>query len=319
MKPKSKPSIQSRTQQEGKKQKAPWWAGLAVKDLVKPITLRRIWLLQAGIVAVILAAGGYFAWQNYFSPPNGEEMVAEMVAAAGGMEKWNNLREGQFQRTHNLYSQSGDLLETKRETFFFQKTSEGLKLQVKSMTNDGEEVWIGKDKDGYWASKDRKAVDPELTARGLGMMCDSKWCEPLCASSMAFYRFSMPFKLTDHGVIPQFVGTVPFDGQEAQVLDITFDPEVGKDRWVFYVSPEDKLIRKLEYHNNADSGEVRPEEIFWSDHREEGGITFSHKWTRYWSNGAVMEEYIFSDVDFESKLVDNFFERPEGPDWLSLN
>lgn len=317
MKQKTKRSIESRTQ-EGKKFKAPWWTGLEVKDLIKPITIRRVRILQAGLVALLIAAGGYFTWQNYFRGPTGEEMVADMIQAAGGMDAWNNLKEGQFLRTRNLYSEAGDLMETKRETFFFKKTNEGLKLQVKSMTNDGEEVWIGKDQDGYWATKDRKAIDPQITARGLGMMCDSKWCEPLCASSMAFFRFSMPFKLTDNGVIPEVVNPVSFDGEKMQVLDVTYDPNVGKDRWVFYVSPEDGLIHKIEYHNRADNDEVRPEEIFWSDHREAGGITFSHKWTRYWSNGSVMEEYVFSDVDFNTSLADNFFERPEGPDWLSL-
>lgn len=325
MKEKINPSVSPKTQRE-KKEKTPWLFGLEVKDLVRPINIRRVQILYAGMVLLVLAGIGYYAWDNFLRQPTGVELVNEMVEASGGMEAWNNTRQGQFTRTQNLYGQNGELLQTRRETFYFQKTDEGLKLQVKSTTNDGEEVWIGKDQEGYWASKDKKAVDPELTARGLGMMCDSKFCEPLCATSMAFYRFSMPFKLTDFGVLPDLATTNfnvldfnPLEHLDIEplVLDITYKPEVGRDRWRFFIDPNDKLIHKIEYYNKSDFGEIRPEEIYWSDHRKEFGITFSHKWSRYWANGQLMDEYIFSDVDFQTALADEFFERPEGHEWLS--
>jgi len=317
MKEKIKRSVDTQNKSE-KKERIPWLFGLEVKDLVNPITIRRRRILQASVLMLIVAAAGYFTWDHYLRQPSGLELVDHMVEAAGGMEAWNNIQHGQFNRAHKLYSQSGELLESKNETFYFNKTDGQIDLQVHATTKDGEDIWIGKDQEGHWASKDKEAVDPILTARGMGMMCDSKWCEPLCASSMAFYRFSMPFKLTDFGVIPELEGIVSLDGKDAQVLDVTYKPGVGKDRWVFYSYPEDNLIRKIEYHNKADQGDSRPEEIYWSDHRTEYGITFSHKWTRYWSNGQLLEEYTFSDVNFESELPENFFERPEGHDWVSL-
>lgn len=327
MKQESNPTNRTQTQQE-REQKTPWWVGLEVKDMMNPITIRRTHMLYAGVVLLVLAGIIYYAWDNYLRQPTGVELVHEMVEAAGGMDAWHNIRHGQFTRTHNLYSQSGALLETTQETFYFKKADEGLKLQVRSTSRDGEEVWVGKDKEGYWASKGKKAVDPILTARGQGMMCDSKFCEPLCASSMAFYRFSMPFKLTDDGVLPNLATSdftmLDFNplahlNIEPLVLDITYEPSVGRDRWRFFVDSHDKLIHKIEYYNKSDSGETRPEEIYWSDHREESGITFSHQWTRYWANGQVMDEYIFSDVDFETELADAFFKRPEGHKLLSAN
>jgi len=318
MKESIKPSVRQQTQQQ-QKGKIPWLFGLEVKDLVHPVTIRRMHILYTGIALLVIGGIGYALWDNYLRQPTGVELVGQMISASGGMGAWNAIKQGQFKRTKNLYNEAGELLETKTETFYFKKTNEGLKLQVHTFTNDGEDVWIGKDKDGYWASQNQKSVDPVLTARGLGMMCDSKWCEPLCATSMAFYRFSMPFKLTDYGVLPELAGTATLDGKDAQVLDVTYIPEVGKDRWVFYSYPEDHLIRKLEYHNKSDKGDSRPEEIYWSDYRTEYGINFSHKWTRYWSNGKVMDEYIYSDVDFQSALADDFFKRPEGEEWLTAN
>ncbi len=316
MNQKLKSSKQVKKQDE--KAKTPWWTNLEVQDLVKPITVRRIHMLYAGLALIAMLLTGYFVWNQTNQKTSGVDLVNDMVAAAGGIEAWNGIKEGQFTRTHHHYGETGELLQTKEEIFFFRKTDQGVQLQVKNSTKDGEEVWIGKDEEGYWASKNKEAVDPKLTARGLGMMCDSKWCEPLCASSMAFYRFSMPFKLTDWGVIPNVL-TNTVDDQGDILLDITFDPSIGKDRWQFSVDPENLLIEKIAYFNKSDAGDTRPEEIFWSDHREEQGITFSHKWSRYWSNGQLMDEFIYSDVDFSSPLAEEFFDRPDDHDWLTAN
>lgn len=317
MENKIKTTPKTTTPKEHKDRKLPWYAGIEVKDLVQPITLRRIWLLQGTIVLLLLATAGYMSWKYFYTPLSGKQLVDQMVAAAGTMEVWNNIQNGQFTRTHRQFSESGEESKKRTETFYFKKTNSGLKMMVKSVTPKGEEVWVSKDKDGYWASKDKKAVDPVLTARDQGMMCESKWCEPLCASSMAFYRFSMPFKLMDNGVIPKNAGDVQLGGQQMTMLDVSYDPKVGRDRWVFYVDPKDKLIRKLEYHHTTDKGDSHPEEIYWSDHSNDSGIVFSHKWTRYFSNGKVMEEFIFSDTDFKTEIAENFFDRPKGSEWLT--
>lgn len=317
MKEKTKPIVQQQSEQTQQKEKTPWLFDLEVKDLIHPITIRRVQILQVGILVLVLVAAGYFSWKSFLQQPTGQEVVADMIEAAGGMETWNNITDGQFTRTQYLYSESGEALSQKIQTFFFKKTDSGLKLMIKSINENGEEVWVGEDKEGHWATKGEEAADPKKTARDLGMMCDSKFCQPSCATSMAFFRFSMPFKLTDQGVIPTLTGKAPLGDKEAYVLDISYDPKVGKDRWVFFVDPQDKLIRKIEYHNKSDKGHPRPEDMYWSDYQEESGITFSHKWTRYWSNGQVLEEFIYSDIDFETEIPIYFFDRPEGHEWIT--
>lgn len=307
--------------------KAPWWFGLQVQDLVKPITVKRMQLLYVGGLLLALGLAGYYAYDNYLREPTGEEFVKEIVDAAGGMDAWNELKFGEFTRTHNLYAENGELLRTMDETFYFKKTNSGVNLQIKSVGEDGSVVWVGKDAEGFWSTRDGNTTDPKTTAKEEGMMCDSKWCEPLCASSMAFYRFSMPFKLNDPGIQPSLASTdlsvlnmswLGSSGKEPTVLEIKYDPKVGRDKWRFYVDPEDQLIHKIEYYNKSDMGDTRPEEIYWTDHKTEHGITFSHRWTRYWPNGKVMDEYIYSNVDFETEIADSFFERPNAGK-LALN
>lgn len=310
-------------------ERIPWRFGLEVKDLTNPITIRRIRLIQVGLLAMLLAYAGYYAWENFLRAPTGLELVDEMVAAAGTMEAWNAIESGQFTRTQNVYGEDGARLSQQVETFFFQKTDEGLKLMVKAVDKNGKEVIISQDKEGFWATTEALPSDPKTSSRDLGMMCDSKFCQPSCAAEMAFYRFSMPFKLTDSGVRPDVNNVSSFGlldwnplenidiNSEPLVLDVSYKPTVGKDKWRFLVNPETKLIHKMEYYNKSDFGTYRPEEIYWSDHKTVDGITFSHKWTRFWGNGKVMDEYIYSDVSLNNQIDETFFSRPDGLDWAS--
>ena len=138
----------------------------------------------------------------------------------------------------------------------------------------------------------------------------------------------MPFKLKDPGVLASIASTeinllelnlLGSPDSEPTILEITYNPEVGRDRWRFYVNAKDQLIHKIEYYNISDIGETRPEEIYWTDHKTESGITFSHRWIRYWPNGKVMDEYVYSDVDFETEIPDGFFERSSLEASVALN
>ncbi|MBX2815515.1 MAG: outer membrane lipoprotein-sorting protein [Saprospiraceae bacterium] len=312
-------------------ERIPWKFGLEVKDLTNPITIRRVRLLQAGLLTILLSYGGYYLWENFLRAPTGVELVNEMVEAAGSMEAWNAIKSGQFTRTQNVYGEDGSNLSHQVETFYFQKTDEGLKLMVKAIDKNGEEIIIAEDKDGFWATSKSTPADPKKTSRDLGMMCDSKFCQPNCAAQMAFYRFSMPFKLGDSGVRPDvnnmsalnLLDWNPLENIDMErdplVLDVSYKPTVGKDKWRFLVDPETKLIHKMEYYNKSDFGTYRPEEIYWSDHKTVDGITFSHRWTRYWGNGKVMDEYVYSDVSFNNEIDDSFFNRPAGLDWAAVN
>lgn len=322
---------QTQTRPQDTKDKIPWLFGLEVKDLTSPITLRRIRILQFGVLLAALSFAGYYVWENYVRAPSGLELVSEMVDAAGGTAAWNNIKSGQFTRTQNVYDQAGNKLSEQVETFFFNKTDDGIKLKVEATDNDGNDVVISEDKDGFWATKKSLPSDPKRTSGDLGMMCDSKFCQPSCAAEMAFFRFSMPFKLTDYGVKPDVnnasaLGLLDWNPlenidleSEPLVLDVSYIPTVGKDKWRFMVNPETKLIHKMEYYNKSDFGTYRPEEIYWSDHKTVDGITFSHKWTRFWGNGQVMDEYIYSDVSLKNHIDEEFFERPEGLDWVVTN
>lgn len=294
----------------------PWKSELEVKDLIKPITLRRIRLVQtAGGILLLLAVIGFAYWL-FVKPPSGEKIVKDMIAAAGDMEQWKNIQDGNFVRTHRLYDENGKIIHQSEETFFFKNNKDGHQLLIKSKTNGGDNVIVGHDKAGYWASLNGNGVNPVPLAKELEFMCDDEHCSPLCASEMALYRMSFPFKLADNGVIPRNTGTAILNGEKAMLLDVTFDPKVGHDRWVFYVDPSSKLIRKIEHYPTVKDN-VQPEEIYLSDFKKDGNIVLSHSNKYYRSNGKILEEYLISNVKFNSSLTADLFNRP--PQLTMLN
>lgn len=279
-----------------------------IKDILQPIVIRRSTLWRGGLIIAALMAVGVVLWATVFAPPSGEALLAEVVAAAGGMEAWNSLEEGVYTRVRTLYNEDGEVLRTEPVKYHFRKGAKGYGLMLESFTDAGH-VIIGFDGKEYWAVQDGNIVDPRPVAQSLGMMCESDRCTPLCTAEMSFYRFSIPFKLTDPGANPEYIGSTVLNGRPVQLLEITFDPNVGRDRWVFFVDEESKFIRKVEHYPTVD-GEMPPEEIYWSDHRTEGGITFSHRNTYYRSNGSKLEEYVIKDVEFNKPLPEEMFKKP---------
>lgn len=288
----------------------PWEAELEVKDLIKPLTVRRIRLFQTigALLLFFLAAG--ITWWLMTKPVSGDQMVKDMIAAAGGMEQWKDINDGNFVRTHRLYDENGKIIKQSEETFFFKNNKDGHQLLIRSHTNEGDRVVVGHDKGGYWASLNNNAVNPEKIAKDLEFMCDGDGCSPLCASEMALYRMSFPFKLADDGVKPRNAGTGTLNGEKVMLLDVTFDPKVGHDRWVFYVDPSSKLIRKIEHYPSLKEN-IQPEEIFLSDFKKAGAIMLSHSNKYYRSNGKILEEYLISNVRFNTTLPTDFFSRSQ--------
>jgi hypothetical protein len=290
--------------------KLPWRTELEVKDLIRPITIQRIKILKTFGIFLLALAVGFFVWWQFVKPPSGELIVQDMITAAGGMGEWKNIQDGSFVRTHRLYDENGKTIKQSEETFFFQNNNDGHQLLIKSKTNEGDQVIVGHDKVGYWAFLNDNEVNPVTIAKDLEFMCDDDGCSPLCASEMALYRMSFPFKLADYGVNPRNAGTAVFNGEKVTLLDVTFDPKVGHDRWVFYVDPSTKLIRKIEHYPSLKDN-VQPEEIYLSDFKKEGNIMLSHSNKYYRSNGKILEEYLISNVKFNSSLAADFFKRPQ--------
>lgn len=290
--------------------KVPWWVRWEIKDLVDPIVLRRRWIWFSMLTVSVLIGAAFLGWVLFSQGPSGEALLQEMVQAAGGMEQWKAVEEGTFTRVHQQYDANGNVERTVEQKFYFKEGKEGAQLAVETTGKQGRIV-IGRGADGYWATQDGTPVQPLTVAQSMGFMCESEQCTPLCGAEMAMYRFAMPFKLTDPGVNSRNIGTAMLNGVPVYLLEVTYDPEIGSDRWLFYVDQKSKLIQKVEHFGSTTSSSP-PEEIYWTDYQTKQGLTFSHRRSYYRNNGTKLEEYLIKDVDFQSPVAAERFVRPAG-------
>ncbi len=284
-----------------------------IKDLVDPIVLRRTILWRIGLGLGVLVGLGLLTWYAFMRPPTGKALLAEAVEAAGGLEPWRLVEGGTYTRLHTVYDEDEQPVRVVTERHAFRYGDDG--AIVMETTSDAGHARIGRNNDGYWASLDGEEADPEELAREMDLMCESDQCTPTCSMELSFYRFSMPFKLTDPGVISTHGGTTMLAGRTASLLQVGFEEGVGGDRWTLYIDDETKLIRKIEYYENADEDAVDtpPQEIYWSDHRIVDGLVVSHRQTYYRANGTKLEEYVIKDVDLRTPVPDERFARHAAP------
>lgn len=70
------------------------------------------------------------------------------------------------------------------------------------------------------------------------------------------YLYGLPMKLKDPGThIAQEVTRKTFHGKEYLVLRATYDPEVGKDTWYFYIDPETYAMEAYQFYHDEDAGD----------------------------------------------------------------
>ena len=193
MKPESKKDV-----------KIPKQMNAHIRDMIDPIIVRRVTLAKVGVAVLAVLVVGAISWQLLFAPPTGEGLLAEVIEAAGGMQNWNKIEQGTYTRTKTIFDENGQPLEELPSIYSFMKGSE-YRLLIQT-TNELGPIEIGFDGNDYWAMQNGETVDPKQLARKQGYMCKSEKCTPLCSAEMSFYRFSIPFKMTDPGVIPKYVG-----------------------------------------------------------------------------------------------------------------
>ena len=106
-----------------------------IQDLVRPITLRRktIWQFGAGILALL--GVGVVLFYFFYKAPSGDDLLTDMITAAGGENVWDAVDEGRFTRLHYVYDENENIIDTDEETFYF-KNKDGYRMMVESDDSD---------------------------------------------------------------------------------------------------------------------------------------------------------------------------------------
>lgn len=121
-------------------------------------------------------------------------------------------------------------------------------------TYRGHQIDYSTSAEGWTATVDG---DPEPSAELRQRMALDREDGFLWRSYFGFLAW-LPMKLTDPGThVGPDVGTAQFNGEDVQVVRVTYDPEVGGDTWYFYFDPETAQLMGCRFHHDeqANDGE----------------------------------------------------------------
>ena len=194
------------------------------------------------------------------------EIVRRMIAAAGGMERWNSVRDATFSVRHLAYgSEGGKPLVTVNHIAFTKDPRPMLRVEIPFRKStqvkvfDGTEAWV--------------VVDGLLlhrSAETYGRIRDA-------AKDMVFW-LTLPFNLVHPSTQVEHLGRSRFMGVEVDVIQVSFRDDTlathADDRYRFSVDKLTHLVVREEYFLHGDP-DARMETLY-GDYRAVNGIVKDH-------------------------------------------
>ena len=133
------------------------------------------------------------------------DLLEKAAEAHGGRDNWRERGLLAVHETQTRYEDGGTRVV---ELDHFMET-QGRAYRLERVSDGGRQVfgWDGHD---FWATANGEAGDEELLGEARRTLSD------------AFFRFSLPFILTDAGLEPEYAGSDTVDGMATEVVKITY-------------------------------------------------------------------------------------------------
>ena len=234
----------------------------------------------------------------------GAAVAREMIAATGGIDRWNAIRDASFVLRTTAFETgpTGSLVSTIQAEF---TKSPRLALRVdvphgkgtQTKVFDGLEAWM--------------AVDGVLLPRG-----ESTYQRIRNSARMYFLWIAFPFNLLDPGTTVEHLGSGQVAGEAVDLLQVRFAEESGnvspEDLRRFAVSRRTHLTLKEEYFLRGEN--ENKVETTYGDYREVGGILKDHLREIVSSvDGRVLQRIEVHDLAFGEHVARDRFRKPPGP------
>lgn len=172
------------------------------------------------------------------------ELLQKTLAYHDPEGNWQNLKARLYLSSADTAGQANTFeIELDNTTGYFAHISRQDNKELVKGISGGKEFYLLDGKSDI-SDEDRKKY--ELTPAGL------KWVH-----SFYSYLYALPMKLTDASAKKADTSTTEeLEGKTYRVLQVTFDPAVGKDNWFFYLNPETYAMQAYKFnHGSPESGE----------------------------------------------------------------
>lgn len=139
-----------------------------------------------------------------------------------------------------------------------------------------------------------------------------------------FYFLGLPFVLADEGINYESLGEEKLDGEQYDLVKITYQSGTGDapdDFYIIYINKKTKLMGALRYVVSypgffPNGGHSNEKIMKITDLKEIEGIKLSTGYKTFWWKNESVEQHItnidVTDVSFNNDLNSNFFEIPSG-------
>ena len=261
---------------------------------------------KAAIAGVLVVAMALVGFPNPAKPQDSKAQVLldKVIAAHGGMEAWDNLKDMTFTITRVGLSPQGDVTGARVSLYYMKRHG---KARVETITSKGLQVQ-GFDGQTPWVSLDGRRETGEEALKRAHFQSVNWW-----------YWMGIPFKLKDPGVILRYRGTSRFLGKSVDVLEATFQQGVGmsNDRYTYYIDPETAHVLFVEFQLQPGVwpgvGGPSPSRSIWLDYKKEGPLTMHTKRIFYGNPELTIKRAVllFRDFQFNTGLPDKLFTAPE--------
>lgn len=228
--------------------------------------------------------------------PVADSLVADWIAAVGGMEAYQRMHRATFTLTTELYDPaSGRLRYTRPRYVSLAKLPAGEASRI--------ERWEGSDfiQQGFdgrrsWAYRNGTLLpDTAMDAR-----------EALYVARDVFYWFALPFKLRDPGVYLRYRGRDP---QGRHTVVVQFGEGVGEhqDTWFYYFAHGRARPVEVDY---MEEGKTTLNRTRWEDVRSADGYPYVGRRVHFDERGRVFKIIRTSDVRINPDLETRIFREP---------
>jgi hypothetical protein len=232
-----------------------------------------------------------------------QTLLQKVVAAHGGIQAWENLKDMTFTITRVALDPRGDVAGANVSLYYMKRHG---KTRVETITGKGLLVQ-GFDGQKPWVTLDGKPKTGKAALEHAHFLSVNWW-----------YWMGIPFKLKDPGVFVRHKGTLTFRGKPVDILEATFQQGVGEtnDRYTYYIDQKTHHILFVEFQLQPGVwpkvGGPTPKRSTWLDYNKERPFTM-HTKRIFYGNPELTDKraiLLFRDFKFNTGLPDKLFAAP---------
>jgi len=238
----------------------------------------------------------------HISDDNAREIIRSSIAHAGGIDKWESIKQLKYTKDFSLLLDDGTVEKSYEQVHNY--NYDPIHLDIRSKEN-GDLIHTQFLDGKYSRTKNGESLDFPYSRNKNGESLDVPSENLIKAMNTSTYVIGMPFKLLDPGVEISYEGELFLENETlVDVIKVSYDPVKNKnhstaDVWKYYFDKEDRKIVG-NWVNAGDHANV----IENLSYVRVGGILFNKERKSYRLDSLGKKEFVRADYFYDNYEVE---------------